>query len=81
MYKIDYLVKTFLEHAETAEENKIKDRKAFKKMNPKEPLPDWMNEEDYDDYDPCDDEEPEEEGCSCGYYCFDCLGMSWSDFM
>ena len=23
----------------------------------------------------------EEEGCSCGYFCFDCLGMSWDDFM
>jgi hypothetical protein len=19
--------------------------------------------------------------CECGYYCFDCLGMSWADFM
>lgn len=22
-----------------------------------------------------------EAGCSCGYYCMDCLGMSWRDFM
>jgi len=39
-----------------------------------------MDEEDIEDYD--DDEHvPEEDECSCGYYCFDCLGMSWSDFM
>jgi hypothetical protein len=45
MYKIDFLVKTFLKHAETAQENWIKDRKMFKKMNPKEPLPDHYKED------------------------------------
>ena len=31
----------------------------------------------------CDDESEEEDEreCSCGNYCMDCLGMSWSDFM
>lgn len=32
-----------------------------------------------------EDEEEEgavvEGGCSCGYYCMECLGMSWRDFM
>jgi hypothetical protein len=40
-------------------------------------------EPDDEDID-CDDDdtEPEEEyGCSCGYFCMDCLGMSWRDFM
>jgi hypothetical protein len=23
----------------------------------------------------------EEKECFCGYYCFDCLGISWRDFM
>ena len=23
----------------------------------------------------------EEHVCPCGYYCFDCLGISWHDFM
>ena len=28
------------------------------------------------------EEEPEEDpGCPCGYYCLDCLGMYWRDFM
>jgi len=35
-----------------------------------------------DEPDEDDDIEPEEEhGCSCGYFCMDCLGMSWRDFM
>lgn len=41
-------------------------------------------EDDFDDFDPSEDtdeDSEEEEGCSCGYYCFDCLGMSWRDFM
>jgi hypothetical protein len=29
----------------------------------------------------CEDLEEEMEGCTCGHYCFDCLGMSRSDFM
>lgn len=44
---------------------------------------DLVEDED-DDIDVHIDEEErgeEEEGCSCGYYCFDCLGMSWLDFM
>lgn len=27
------------------------------------------------------DDPIEEEGCDCGYFCFDCLGMTWYDFM
>lgn len=44
-------------------------------------------DEDYDDldweedYDYEEEVVDEEEGCPCGYYCFDCLGMSWRDFM
>lgn len=38
---------------------------------------DWDRDDYYDE-----DEEPDEdEGCPCGYYCMDCLGMSWRDFM
>ena len=33
-----------------------------------------------DDYDP-DWEEREEEPCSCGVYCYECLGLSWDDFI
>lgn len=36
---------------------------------------------DPDDEDEDQEDYPEEHECSCGYYCFDCLGMSWSDFM
>lgn len=43
---------------------------------------DLVPEDDDEDYDEDDDEAPEEEyGCSCGYFCMDCLGMSWRDFM
>lgn len=38
-------------------------------------------DEDFDESDPEDEEIDEEPGCSCGYYCFECLGMSWQDFM
>ncbi len=27
-----------------------------------------------------DDSPPRPRGCGCGYYCYECLGMSWSDF-
>ena len=37
---------------------------------------DWDEDDDYEDEVPED-----EECCPCGYFCFDCLGMSWSDFM
>lgn len=44
-----------------------------------------MDEEEYDEYEDYDydEEEVEDEDdyCPCGYYCFDCLGMSWRDFM
>lgn len=39
------------------------------------------NDDDFS-YDPSDwEEEKDNEECSCGYYCFDCLGMSWADFI
>ena len=50
----------------------------------KSDLDSWQGIEPYqdDDQDDYDDEEPEEEyGCTCGYYCMDCLGLSWRDFM
>lgn len=37
--------------------------------------------EEPDDEEVEEEDEEREEGCSCGYYCFDCLGMSWRDFM
>lgn len=43
-----------------------------------------MDEDEYWDYDDYEDEVEdviEDEGCPCGYYCFECLGMSWSDFI
>lgn len=43
-----------------------------------------MDEEECDEYDEeYEDEVDEDESqeCSCGYYCMDCLGMSWRDFM
>jgi hypothetical protein len=35
------------------------------------------------DFDDMIDEEKKEEneGCPCGSYCMDCLGLSWRDFM
>lgn len=42
----------------------------------------YEDEELSEDCEDEDDEEPEEEyGCSCGYHCMDCLGLSWRDFM
>jgi hypothetical protein len=45
MYKIDFLIKTFTKHAEVACDNWLKDRRNFKKMNPKEPLPDYLKDD------------------------------------
>lgn len=41
-----------------------------------------MDEEDDDyDLDRDDDYDDEKPDCPCGYYCLDCLGMSWINFM
>lgn len=51
----------------------------------KEELDSWQGKDfeydDSDDYVP-DYEiyEIEEDSCSCGYHCMDCLGFSWRDF-
>jgi hypothetical protein len=39
--------------------------------------------QEYDDYEPeyTTEDVAEEYECPCGYYCFDCLGLSWNDFM
>ncbi len=45
---------------------------------------DSCSEEDADEYedDPLfDPPESREQECSCGYYCMNCLGISWKDFM
>lgn len=55
----------------------------------KDDLDSWQGKDiEYNDHDDdldddFEEEDPEEEksGCTCGYYCFDCLGMSWRDFM
>jgi hypothetical protein len=39
------------------------------------------DDEDFDDDDNDREAAEEEYGCTCGYYCMDCLGMSWRDFM
>lgn len=38
-------------------------------------------DKDFNELDPRDEKIDENPGCKCGYYCFDCLGMSWQDFM
>jgi len=45
MYKLDFLIDTFLKHAEEADKNNRQLRKQFKEMNPKEPIPDHMKDE------------------------------------
>lgn len=51
----------------------------------KEDLDSWQGKDIFsDDYELDDEIELEEEyedSCSCGNYCFDCLGISWHDFM
>ena len=54
----------------------------------KEDLDSWQGKEGNEPENSLDDDiyEPEvsetkEKGCTCGYYCFDCLGISWRDFM
>lgn len=37
--------------------------------------------EEEDETEDEDEEDTYENECMCGSYCFDCLGMSWSDFM
>jgi hypothetical protein len=38
--------------------------------------------DDYHDVDVNDMiDEKKEEGCPCGSYCMDCLGLSWRDFL
>lgn len=56
-------------------EGKIVDRHGFII-----PLAPEVGEEEIEDED-FEEEYTEEDGCSCGYYCMDCLGMSWRDFM
>lgn len=41
---------------------------------------DTKEDEDDDEFEE-DNPEEEESDCSCGYYCFDCLGMSCQNFM
>ncbi len=39
-------------------------------------------EEEIEDDTEDEEEYPEkEECCPCGYFCFNCLGMTWADFM
>lgn len=38
----------------------------------------YQNDDHDDDRD--DREEEEVESCPCGYYCMDCLGLTWRDF-
>lgn len=45
MYKLDFLIETFLKHAEEHAENNRRLLEQFKKMNPDEPIPDHMTEE------------------------------------
>lgn len=49
----------------------------------KSDLDSWQGKDIEEDEEEIDDDiEPEiEHGCSCGYHCMDCLGMSWRDFM
>lgn len=46
-------------------------------------LDSWLGKDypGHDDPEDIDVEETDGDSCSCGYYCMDCLGMSWSDFM
>ncbi len=42
----------------------------------------WEDDEDLSDYEIIEDEDEEVlEGCSCSRGCFNCLEMSWKDFM
>jgi cysteinyl-tRNA synthetase len=45
MYKLDFLIETFLKHAEEHKNNNERLLEQFKKMNPDEPIPDHMKEE------------------------------------
>lgn len=41
-----------------------------------------LPDDDSDYLDNVTEEECEEEqSCTCGYFCMDCLGLSWRDFM